>query len=137
MDSEKDFRNVNLGCTAQEVISSEKFELSQGDPNKDSTLLIYKDVEIDGNKVNISYNITNGTFQNGIIIYSPDDSQAFFDGLKERMVQRHGDDYISFFTTYLKWNTGEKCYELYLMENGRIAYSVMTKEYSDMLDNHK
>lgn len=85
----------------------------------------------------ITYNIYNGTFQNGIIIYSPDDSQAFFDGLKERMVQRHGDDYISFFTTYLKWNTGEKCYELYLMESGKIAYSVMTKEYSDMLDNHK
>lgn len=137
INSEKDFRNVNLRCTADEVIASEEFELSKGDPDKEEWMLFYKDVELDGSNVTIAYISSGGVFQEGAIIYCPEDAETFFEGLKARMLQIHGPGYISYGTNLLHWEIDDKCYEISLMDKGRVAYLVMTKEYSDMIENHE
>ncbi len=128
LDTEHDFMDCDFGFSREEVKNAETHTLS-----KDmSSMLVYKDVELDGYNTNIvySYEKDGDELLEGMVFYEVEDSEALYDELYDKLVELYG-PYSMKIDENFTWVIDDKTYELIKLPNGKVVYSAMSKEYAE------
>lgn len=127
--TDHDFRNIDLGASPASVKSSETFTLSDEKALGEQTILMYKDVTVDGFKSNILYTInSSGTLSSASVYYMCDEKEvdAVYDALTAKCKELYGSTYLFSDSESIHWKLDGK-FVCILKSKTKVIYNVCTE----------